>query len=287
MHMDEKTRCAWGLALPLMTVGASGCLMAGNYHTAKTLDKGTSQTGLTFSTTRYQNVNSDGSLDAVAIPNVVPEFTYHLGVGANTEVGGRVALGSLGFEGDVKHRILRNDKLHLAIAPALSYQAAVVYEAIGGRLPLIGTVELSDMVDVTAAGFVAQTNFSGASSDFASFKGNLTSTGASIGLDLHGESLSIRPAFEFTQYVADFSAGNDFHRFNTVNFLVHVAWTGGRDKQQLNRIERKLDALGAPPAATAPAPASAPVTPVAAPEYGPAPAPGVPVYEPAPAPVAP
>jgi hypothetical protein len=267
----------------------SGCLMAGNYHSAKTLEKGTGQMGLTFSSTRYQKTDNDGTTDYAAIPNVIPEITYHVGVSENVEVGGRAALGSLGGDLDVKYRFLRNDKLHLAVAPALSYQSAVLVEAIGFRLPVIATYELADSVDFNAAAFLTQTNFRSASSEFKSFDGNLTSTGAAIGLDIHGETLHIRPAVEFTQYVADLN-GEQFDPFNTVNILVHVAWTTGREKKQLDRIERKIDALGAPapgPYAPAPgpyAPAPGPYAPAPGP-YAPPPGPGP--YAPPPAPIEP
>jgi hypothetical protein len=212
---------------------ATGCLMAGNYHTAKTLDKGLSQTGLTFSATRYEKTQTDGNGNtttvAAAIPNILPELTYHLGVADNLEAGGRVSLGALGGELDLKYRFLHNDKLHLAVAPAVSYQAFVVIEGVGVRLPGILTYELSDMLDFNAAAFVSQSHWTTAgsnSSDFSTFKGDLTATGAAIGFDLHGETLSIRPSVEFTRYVANVGNSGTFDPFNTVNFLVHIAWTG-------------------------------------------------------------
>jgi hypothetical protein len=171
------------------------------------------------------------------------------------EVGGRVSLGALGLEGDLKYRFFKNDKLHLAIAPALSYQAFIVLEGVGGRLPGILTYQLADNLDFTAAVFGATTRYSvpgddsDSSSDFATFRGTLVSTGGAIGFDLHGETFSIRPAVEFTRYVANLSSdsGSGSEGFNTVNILVHLAWTGGKEKKQLDRIERKLDEATAPP----------------------------------------
>jgi hypothetical protein len=239
-----------------LLVGGGGCLMSGNYHSAKTLGKGESQFGMTFSSTRYEKQTTDSSgvttTDAIVLPNVIPEITYHIGMADDLEVGGRVALGSFGLEGDVKYRFLKSDKLHLAIAPAVSYQAFVVLEGIGFRLPGILTYELADNLDFTAAAFGSTTKYSTASSgdsDFSTFRGTLVSTGGAIGFDLHGETFSIRPSVEFTRYVADLSsdASSSSESFNTVNILVHIAWTGGKEKKQLDRIERKLDNLTAPP----------------------------------------
>lgn len=253
-----------GLLVIGLFVGGSGCLMAGNYHSAKTLGKGESHIGLTFSATRYQKTEDDGMggirTEAIVLPALLPELTYHVGMTDDLEVGGRVALGSLGLEADVKYRFFKNDKLHLAIAPAVSYQAFIILEGVGFRLPGILTYELADNIDFTAAVFGSTTKYSTTvdtgSSDFNAFRGTLLSTGGAIGFDLHGETFSFRPAVEFTRYVANLSSGSDSASagFNTVNFMVHLQWTLGKEKKQLDRIERKLDQLTAPPPGAMPPP---------------------------------
>jgi len=240
-----------------LLVGGGGCLMAGNYHSAKTLGKGESDFGLTFSATRYNKTVDDGMggtvTESVVWPTVIPEITYHVGMTDDLEVGGRVALGSLGLEADVKYRFLQNDKLHLAIAPAVSYQAFIVLQGVGFRLPGILTYELADNADFTAALFGSVTNFSTPGDtgidEFDTFNGTLLSTGGAVGFDLHGETFSFRPSVEFARYVADLSSGDNStsEDFNTVNFMVHLSWTFGKEKKQLDRIERKLDQLTAPP----------------------------------------
>jgi hypothetical protein len=238
--------------------------MAGNYHSAKPLGKGVGQFGLTFSTTRYEKVTTDSDTgqttrDSVVLPNLIPEITYHLGVNDDVDVGGRVALGSLGLEADVKYRFLRSDKLHLAVAPALGYLAFVVVQGVSGRLPGILTYELGDNLDLNLAAFVATTKFSTTgsdSSDFNVFSGTLLSSGGAVGFDLHGETFNIRPTVEFTRYLYNFSSGDSStsDSFNTVNIMVHLAWTIGKEKQQLNRIENKLDQMNPPPPGPPPPP---------------------------------
>jgi hypothetical protein len=268
------------LGLIYLTFGV-GCMMSGNYHTAKTLNKGESQFGMTFSGTQYQKTTTDSmgnkSFDAVVLPNIIPEFTYHIGMADNLEVGGRVSIGALGMEGDVKYRFLRNDKLHLAVAPAIGAQAFVVIEGVYVRVPLIMTYELADNFDFTAAVFGASAHYTPAdsgSSDFDSFNGTLVSSGGAIGVDLHGETFSIRPAVEFTRYLYNFSASGSStsDHFNTVNVLVHLAWTGGKEKQQLDRIEQKIDRLSAPPPSE-PIYNGPPTAPPPGPPPGPAPGP--------------
>src|SRR5262245_28462724 len=168
-----------GLLVTGLLISAGGCLMSGNYHSAKTLGKGESQFGLTFSTTRYETTTDDGmggtETEAIMLPTVIPEITYHVGVADNVEVGGRVSPAALGVEGDVKFRFLQSDKLHLAVAPAVSYQAFVVLQGIGARLPAILTYELADNFDFTAAVFGSTTKYSEASNDgdFDTFRGTL------------------------------------------------------------------------------------------------------------------
>ena len=121
----------YGLAL----LGTTGCLMAGNYHTAKTLEKGTSQFGMTFSGTQYTYTTTDSATNTTksatfVLPNIIPEITYHIGMTVDVEAGGRVAIGSLGGEFDVKWRFFHNDKLHLAVAPAIGAQAFVLIEGV-------------------------------------------------------------------------------------------------------------------------------------------------------------
>ena len=251
-----------GILIVGLMIGSSGCLMSGNYHSAKTLNKGESQVGMTFSTTRYESTTVDpgtgqSSTGAIVIPNIIPEISYHIGMADDVEVGGRVGLGSLSIEGDLKYRFYKSDKLHLAIAPAISYQSLIVIQGVGLRLPGILTYQLAGNLDFTAAVFGSTTKYStlgddDSDSNFGTFGGSLVSTGVALGLDLHGETFSIRPAVEFTQYVARLDDSEGDANFNTLNFLVHIAWTGGKEKQQLDRIERKLDTL-------TPAPAPAPM----------------------------
>lgn len=248
-------RILWG---GLVALVLSGCLMAGNYHTAKTLEKGTSAFGMTFSATKYSFKYNDTQTDPntgqttttpksvdFAIPNLLPELTYHIGVSDNAEAGGRISLGSLGGEFDIKYRLIHSGKVHVAVAPAIGYQAAFLIEGGGLRLPAILTYELADNFDFTIAAFASETHWKPVSDseDFKSWTGNLTQTGIAMGFDLHGETLSIRPGFEWSRVVYSANGRSDFEPFNTFNVLVHIAFIGGREKKQLDRIERKIDNL--------------------------------------------
>jgi hypothetical protein len=78
----------------------------------------------------------------------------------------------------------------------------------------------------------------------------MVSTGAALGFEIRGETMALRPSLEFTEFVAS-TDDESFEPFNTINVLIHVAWIGGREKKQLDRIENKIDGMGggAPPPA--------------------------------------
>lgn len=241
-------------ALPLLaaTLLSNGCLMAGNYHSAKTLEKGTSSFGMTFSMTTYEFEDpGDGSTRRFTLPNLIPEIAYHVGITDDVEAGGRVALGSLGLEADLKYRFLHSDKLHLAVAPAIGYQAFVVIQGTSLKLPVLLTHELSDNFAFNAGLFWLTTRYSevdNSDEEFEQFRGTLGATGLSLSFDLAIETFVIRPGVEFTQYLNDFEDDGDFQKFSTVNVMVHIAWIGGKEKKQLNRIERKIDSIRGPDA---------------------------------------
>jgi hypothetical protein len=228
---------------------SAGCFMAGNYHSARTLEKGTSAIGMTFSATRYTDVDRDPttgevtSRDVVTLPTIIPEFAYHLGVTDDLEAGGRIAPSSLGLEFDLKYRLLHTDMFHLAIAPALGYQTAILYSATMVKLPVIATLDLNETFAVTGGVFASTTDFDDAESDFDTFDGKLAATGAFVGLELRSETFFVRPGLEWTEYVADFDDDPSFDRFRTFSVVAHFGIIVGAEKKQLNRMERKMDRI--------------------------------------------
>jgi hypothetical protein len=252
-------------ALLLATgLGTTGCLMAGNYHSARTLEKGVSSAGMTFSITRYTDVDRDASTgetttDVITLPTLIPEFTYHIGITDDLEAGGRLAPSSLGMEFDVKYRLFQGDAFHLAVAPAIGYQTGIIYSATHAKLPLLGTFDLAENFSVTGAVFGGTARFDDVDESFDTFRGNLGSTGAFLGVELRGETFYLRPGFEWTEYVADFDNDPNFDGFRTFSVIAHFAVVFGREKKQLNRMERKLDRIidnteGRPPPPGVPPP---------------------------------
>jgi hypothetical protein len=246
--MHSITKYTLILATLGLGFGSTGCLLSGNYHSAKTLGKGESSFGTTFSATTYEVVidETTGDVGRFTLPSLLPELTFHVGLQDNLEIGGRVGLLQLAMEGDVKYRFLHSDKLHLAIAPAVSVQSLILINGLTFKLPVVATYELSDNVAFTGSVFGSSTNYSSpndpndSGDGLGAFQGNLAATGASFNLEFSGNAFAVRPGVEYTNYVASFD-GENFNPFSTISIFVHLQFTFGKTKKQLDRIENKLD----------------------------------------------
>ncbi|MCX5868708.1 MAG: hypothetical protein NT009_14735 [Proteobacteria bacterium] len=235
----------FGLAAILLMTLTGGCMMAGNYHSAKTLGKGESSFGMTFGINRMSNDN-----DHVIVPNVIPEFAFHVGLAKNWEIGGRVAPGALGIELDTKYRFLQKGDLHLAVVPAVAYQALFEGYGLTFRLPVVLSYDFIDNFGFNAAVFGGLSAYESDEGDdeefFQYIEGEILSYGVSLGPELRGSVFFVRPEVEFVRYEsslkhADNLNGESWEPVNSVNVLVHFGWIFGREKQQLERVEEKLD----------------------------------------------
>jgi hypothetical protein len=221
----------------------AGCLPVSNYHSARTLGAGESDFGVTFSSTSYQSASSDSNA-TVVVPGLIPELTYHVGITDDVQFGGRVALGFLYGELDLKYRFLHTPELHLAVAPAIG-QVAAVGTLTSLRLPLLATYDVNERFSlggsVSGSSWVVSSlpTSSDTAGPFDAGERFLTMVGGSLGFEVRGETAYIRPSFEMNTltYRPDGAA----RRIKTGALVLHVGRIGGREKKQLDRIEEKLD----------------------------------------------
>jgi hypothetical protein len=250
--MDRRTRIKARLAAGVAILAAgTGCLMAGNYQSARTLPKGQSSFGLNVSVTDVtakwidttQNPPQPGSVN-FKWPDFVPEFAYHLGMTDNLEVGGRIAPAAFGVTGDVKWRFLHSGNLHLAIDPEIGYQD-LIWQYGEGRLIGIATLDVADNFSLNAAviGGVLHSS-SGSKSLSSAFTGSDTigQTGVQLGVELRGSTFEIRPAFEWDHYEVDLGDHTNQPSYltslNTFNVIIAMNWISGQELQKLNEIQQ-------------------------------------------------
>lgn len=269
----------WGVAFFAVVLLPGCCLMLGNTQTARTLDRGTGEVGLTFGATSYQFETTTVDEDTgeakkenlnVVYPVMIPEIPFGVAITDDVSVGGRVAPQSLGLEANVKWRFLHADQLHMAVQPSVNYQAWLLVQGVGARLPLLVTYDLNDHLAFTTSLHGAYTDWSFADEDFkpddddegqAAWNGGIASFGLGAGLEIHTESFFLRPCFEFNRYQQNFDRRFEdaFEPFNSFGFMVNIGWVMGKTKKQLDRMEKKIDRVlenqGTPPA---PAPQPSP-----------------------------
>jgi len=161
-------RSPWLLLLALgVALVLQGCPASGIYRTARTLNEGESDFGLSFNATRYStqdrqvtDVNGNVTTEkggSVVLPNLIPELNYHIGISEGLEFGGRVGLTSGLIEFDVKYRFLggEGEKLHLAVQPAVGYRALFIVEGLHATLPVIATYDVAPTLSVNVAPYVS------------------------------------------------------------------------------------------------------------------------------------
>ena len=217
-----------------------GCAMTGSYQSARVLEKGTSSIGLSFGVNRVSTGDSQ-----VIIPTIIPEVSYHAGLEENLEVGGRIAPSSLGLEGDVKYRFLHRHGWHAALAPSLSYQGLFFMSGVTAGVPVIATRDFSDVFGFNLAAFGTYTNLSSGDKDISDvlkkIGGDVGTWGFCLGPEIHSGNFFMRPLVEFDRSYP-LSGGEDkWSPFNRLSVVAQFGWVLESEKQQLDRIEKKLD----------------------------------------------
>jgi hypothetical protein len=259
--MKTLIRKFWILPIMATAFLLTGCPTSGFNRTAKTLEPGESDFGLTFSAVKIKSVSisrdasgveseSDGGL---TIPNLIPELSFHIGVAPNLEVGGRVALGSLMMELDLKYRFFQSadKKTHMAVQPAIGYRALLFIEGTHLTLPVIFTYELAPNISFTAFAYTSYLNFKNSdgddddlSSDANSLVANSVTAGGGFGIRYTGETFYIMPGIDFSRTMVDFNDDSGTSvEVSYVVFGLSFGWISGREMKKLKQMDRKLDRI--------------------------------------------
>ncbi|MDA3863634.1 MAG: hypothetical protein PF689_07155 [Deltaproteobacteria bacterium] len=254
-----KTSRLFYLFLAISLFALTGCPSAGVYRTAHTLEKGQSDFGLNFNAFQIKSTN-DHDTQSITIPNFIPELHYHIGVGNNMEIGGRVALGSMMAEFDFKYKFFesREKTTHIAVNPAVGYRSFIFIEGPHLTLPIIASYDLTSSLSITGFAYANYYNFqspdgeitaedyedsddNGANSAYFIING--VTTGAGVGIKYAGETFYIMPSVDFFTTAVNFSDDAEQNTMQGVIFNISFGWIGGKEMQKLNQMDNKLDRI--------------------------------------------
>jgi len=224
--------------------------MVGNVHSAKTLEPGVGSLSLSVDGAGVMYSFSDslqkadpevfGEPQTFPTATLLPNLDFKMGVTDNVEIGVRLVEQLIGIEATVKYRYFHDGRNHLALAPYFQYYLLQNYS---GGTHAIYTCELLDWLHLNMSVYGAYTYMDNInlfdlevvpSKDFIAF-------GGIIGPQICGESVFFTPAFEYSMLLP-LQQGNIMHVQNFRGSL-SFGWYIGRVKKQLNRMERKLDAI--------------------------------------------
>lgn len=236
----------------------TACPSSGVYRNAKTADPGVSDFGLSWNVTRLTNSKvkdnqtgeTESSDDNFIVPKIVPEVNFHVGIVDNVEAGGRIDISSGLLELDAKYRFFHNDKVHLAVQPAIGYQSLFFIEGYKASLPLIATYEIVEFFSVTAFGYGQYVSLSPTNDDSdVGYEYDGVNVGGGAAFTFEGETFYFTPMIEYSKAISDTETNVDGQTASAETELsfvivsINLGWYLGKEKQQLDRLENKIDGI--------------------------------------------
>jgi hypothetical protein len=172
-------------------------------------------------------------------------MSYHVGVADDLEVGGRiVVLGGL-MELDTKYRFFRSgdDKLHMAVQPAVGYRSLGLIEGFSASLPLMTTYDINDILSINVAPYISYTDFSTTDDDSSAFAGSMLSVGGTIGFQFNALTMHFMPTIEISKVIQNMESGGSSTESSdlVMMFGFVVGFNQGREMAKLNKMDEKLD----------------------------------------------
>ena len=230
--------------LLLLSTSGLGCFATKMSSTARTLGEGNNETSLSFNTSQIFIEDQD----SLALPNLIPNFHWAVGMNDNTDLYGNVSLASWYTEVGIKRRILQSGANHLSLAPLLGISPLGSLASYRMGLPVLYTRDLSETVGLNLMAH-AEYRIRGAVSESGSsgedlwelFGGDTVGVGGGLGVEVQGRAFYVRPAISYTYYSAAFGSEEERTAFAISQVAFTFGRVGGRTEAQLQRIEDKLD----------------------------------------------
>ncbi len=228
------------LALLPIALLFAGCSMTGTYQSAHILELGTSAVGLSFG-----SVGVRDSSYSFIWPIIIPDVTFRTALSDRFEVGGKVSVGSFGLEGDIKWGFFQGERFCMAVAPAFYTQVAPFMKGAGFTLPVLASYKINETYSINASLFssISQftSGFSGVDSILTTLVGDINATGGSLGFEFSQNLFNIRPVFEVSHMAPLRAEEVNWQPYMRIRFVLHLGFVLGKEKNQLDRVEEKLD----------------------------------------------
>lgn len=267
-------RCGRHLLLAAGLLALCGCPNASLYRTARPLAVGESEVGAVWSAVAFQRGDVswfDGAADRQRAAdlhvtgNAVPEVSYHRGITADLDVGGRVGLSSASAEIDVKYRVYYADALHVAVAPAVGWAPWGDVKGARVTLPVLAAYELGPSLALNA-GLHAGYQWVDLKAvppylkekDVEDLRWSVGKSapvyGVGVGAEWHDDRFFVRPMVEASHHAGEIGLPGAESTYDVWSFRFTLAggWTFGKDVAALRRTDEQLDRLLQPKAPPGP-----------------------------------
>lgn len=228
-----------------------GCAMSGNPQSARIREPGTSGFGLTFGLNTYALLDSATGRakedSSWAVPILIPEIAFSTVLHPRFEIGGRASVQAVGVEGFLKWGFFQGKDLALALSPTLGARA-LPYGQGTSSLPLLAAYRINDRFGLHGGVYVghsavAETNNDEWNEWTRKTFGSSNLAGFSLGVEFTGETFHIRPLIEFSAISPAEPERVEWKTYGRTSILIHLGWVLGSEKQQLDRMEKKIDRL--------------------------------------------
>jgi len=226
----------------------TNCVSLSNYQSAKVNDDGISEIGLTFGWNSYARLDSSGKADedsVLAIPVILPEISFGTALNKRIEIGGRAMPQTAGIEGTFKWGFYQGKSIYLAIAPSLGLRAFPYGQGFS-RFPLLFTWDINKKFSIHSSLFFGHSQAGESSNEeynewIQKTFGASNSGGMSLGFQFSGETFTISPILEVSGISPADPDEVEWEPYGRTGVAIYLGWKLGKENQQLDRIEKKLD----------------------------------------------
>ena len=259
------------IGMVLLPCLLGGCIGAGQYRSARTLEAGEMDLGVNLAAAqvfragvKWDDGTPDGKERGASQQTVVSgmELHAHRGLHEGVEAGLRLVPGALGAEIDAKWRFYKTERLHVAAVAAVGRSWA---DEVAGWRALAQALVTWDLTETTPgeATWAVTGGLTAGRRGVAVplLKENQDPTkhddlrltvggdggvlGAGLGIERRTDDWYLQPTIEVTRFGGDI--GNVHYGITTVQLTVSGGWTFGKELAAFKKTQERLDRIAPSP----------------------------------------